>query len=798
VWEFTHVHRSQDWLVLEAGSVSHGRATPYLPVIDLLTAYFQIEDRDDARKVREKVTGKVFSLDHTLAETLPALLALLDVPVEEPGWEILDPLQRRRRTVDAVKRLLRRQSQLQTLLLVFEDLQWIDSETQAVLDALVEDLPGARILLLVNYRPEYRHRWCGRACYTQLRLDPLPPETAEQLLNALLGPDASLGPLKRALIVRTEGNPFFLEESGRAVIEAGSLLGGPGAYRLARPLPTIEVPTTVQAVLAARIDRLPPPDKALLQMASVIGTDVPFALLQEIAAPTDHELHAAIARLHAADFLYEASIFPDLEYTFKHALTHDVAYGSLLHDQRRTLHGRIVGAIERLYPNRLAEHVEQLAHHALRGEAWDKAVTYLRQAGAKAIAASSHREAVHWFEQALGALERLPSTAEARTLAVDLHLESRSALLPLGEFSRMLEQLRAGERLAVALGDRRRIGRICAYLTDYFRQVGEHNQALEAGRRGLAAAEGEGNLDILVATNIYLAHVYYDTGQYSRAAAQLRKNVAALGPELLHERFGLPYLVSVHSRTWLAAALAELGLFDEALEHAQEALRIAEGFNHASSLVSAHMGLGRALLRRGDLARATPVLERGVELARLWEMRLVLPFLTDSLGLAYAMAGRAAEAFPLLQEAFDLHVTMRGTASQSSRLVSLAQAHLLAGDAAQATALATRALELAQRHGERGYLAYAHVILAEAAMGLDAPDYQRAEEHWRTATTLTRDLEMRPLAARCHLGLGTLSCRLGRPDAAERLVSAAALFGEMKMPRQLAQAQAELARLTAR
>ena len=796
VWEFTH-SRTQDWLVLESGSVSHGHATPYLPVIDLLKAYFQIEDRDDVRKIREKVTGNVLTLDPALWETLPAFLALLDVPVEDPGWQGLDPSQRRRQTLDAVKRLLLRQSEVQTLVLVFEDLHWIDSETQALLDALVESLPAARVLLLVNYRPEYRHLWGSRTYYTQLRLDPLPPETADQLLSDLLGPDASLDPLKRALIVRTEGNPFFLEESVRAVVETGCLLGERGAYRLARPLPTIEVPATVQAVLAARIDRLPPRDKAILQMASVVGKDVPFALLEAIAGHADDdELHAAIARLQAGEFLYETGIFPDLEYTFKHALTHDVTYGSLLQNRRRTLHGQIMDAIERLYPDRLPEHVERLAHHAFRGEAWGKAVTYFRQAGVKAIAASLHREAVHWFEQAIGALERLPQTDDARALAVDLHLDIRSALLPLGEFARMLERLHAGERLAAALGDRRRLGRICAYLTDYFRQVGDYEQALEAGRRGLAAAEVEGDLGILLATNIYLGHVYYDTGRYGRATAHLQKNVTTLGPEMLHERFGLPYLVSVHSRTWLAASLVELGLFNEAIEHGKEALRIAEGFNHASSLVSAHMGLGRAHLRRGDLERAVPVLERGVELARLWKMRLVLPFLADSLGLAYALAGRTAESLPLLQEALDLHVTMRGTATQSARLVSLAQGHLLAGNAAEAVSLASRALELAERHGERGYLAYAHGTLGETSMALGSPDYPRAEEHWLAAAALSRDLEMRPLAARCHLGLGTLSRLLGRPDAAERLATAVALLAEMEMPLWLSQAEAELRQMT--
>ena len=251
-------------------------------MVDLLKGYFAIEDRDGPRAVREKMTGKLLTLDRAQEASLPALLALLDVPTGDPSWDALDPRQRRQRTLHALKQLLIRESQVQPLLVVFEDLHWIDSETQALLDGLVESLPAARLLLLVNYRPEYQHPWGSRTYYTQLRLDPLPPETAEELLGALLGPDAGLEPLKRMLIARTEGNPFFLEESVRTLVETGALAGERGAYRLARPLPAIQVPATVQAVLAARIDRLAPEDKALLQTASVVGKDVPFALLQAI------------------------------------------------------------------------------------------------------------------------------------------------------------------------------------------------------------------------------------------------------------------------------------------------------------------------------------------------------------------------------------------------------------------------------------------------------------------------------------------------------------------------------------
>src|SRR5713101_1482361 len=382
VYEFTHSHRLQGWLTLESASVSYGKATSYWPVIDLLKSYFKIQDRDDLREIREKVTGKLLTLDRALEPTLPALLALLDVPVDDAAWSALDPAQRRQRTLDAVKRLLLREAREQSLLVIFEDLHWIDGETQALLDGLVDSLGSARLLLLVNYRPEYQHAWGSRTSYSQMRLDALPAESAGELLDALLGDDPGLGPLKQLLVKR--GNPFFLEETVRTLVETKALAGERGRYRLTQPVRALQVPPTVQTMLAARIDRLSPEDKRLLQVASVVGKDVPVALLQAIAELPDEALRRGLDRLQAAEFLYESGLFPDLEYTFKHALTHDVTYGGLLHERRRELHARIVGAIEELYRNRPMEQVDRLAHHAFRGEEWDKALTYCRAAGRRA------------------------------------------------------------------------------------------------------------------------------------------------------------------------------------------------------------------------------------------------------------------------------------------------------------------------------------------------------------------------------------------------------------------------------
>src|SRR5882672_5552078 len=467
VYEFLHSHHTQGWLWLESSSVSYGKATAYLPVCDLLKAYCHLEDRDDLRTVRAKVTGHILTLDEALQDTVPAVLAL-------------DPLQRRRRTLEALKRVLLRESQVQPLLLVFEDLHWIDSETQAVLDMLVESLPTARVLLLVNYRPEYQHSWGSKTYYTQLRLDPLPEASADTLLQALLGDASGLVPLTQLLIARTQGNPFFLEESVRTLVETEVLAGERGAYHLAQPLATLQVPATVQALLAARLDRLPPEDKRLLQTAAVIGTEVPWPLLQAIADMADEALYRSLAQLQAAEFLYETSLFPEPVYTFKHALTHEVASGSLLHERRRTLHARIVETLEALAGDRRDDQVERLAHHALRGEVWDKALAYGRQAGDKARTRSAYREAVVCYEQALAALAHLPDSRAATEQAIDLRLGLRAALTVLGEApGRMLDHLRRAETLAQTLGDQLRLGWVYADMGTTFWVAGEVDCAID-------------------------------------------------------------------------------------------------------------------------------------------------------------------------------------------------------------------------------------------------------------------------------------------------------------------------------
>jgi tetratricopeptide (TPR) repeat protein len=795
VYELTHSHRLQGWLILESASVSYGKATSYWPVIDLLKNYFKIQDRDDRREIREKVTGKLLTLDEALKPTLTALLALLDVPVDDVVWQALDPAERRRRTLDAVRRLLLREAREQALLVIFEDLHWIDSETQALLDALVESLGSARLLLLVNYRPEYQHAWGGKTYYSQMRLDALPAESAAELLDALLGADSGLAPLKQMLVKR--GNPFFLEETVRTLVETKALMGERGRYRLTQPVPAIQVPPTVQAMLAARIDRLAPEDKHLLQIASVVGKDVPFALLQAVVDLPDEALRRGLDHLQAAEFLYETGLYPDLEYSFKHALTHEVTYGGLLQERRRELHARVVDAIETLQRDRLGEQIERLAHHALRGELREKAVDYLRQAGLKAAARSALQDAQGWFEQALGVLEALPESQATLEQAFEIRLELRWVLNQLGEVRRALERLRETEILAERLNDDRRRSRVCALMTSAHSQLGELEEARASGTRALAIARVLGDLELSILTTTYLEQAHYYRGEYERVVELATDNLAALPADRLFEFFGLPASASVYVRYWLLTSLAELGRFSEATEYQAEAVRLAEPTRHPFTVGAAHFGAGTLYLLKGDWAKARSLLEPGIAALRAGNVVLLLPRMVASSAWALAQLGEASEALNRLREGEQLleRAAARGIVGQSGWAYhSLGHVCLLLGRLGEARRLGDRALEFCPHHP--GFAARALHLLGDIATHPDRFDAETGEAHYREAMALAEPRGMRPLVAHCHLGLGKLARRTGnREQARDHLTTATSMYREMDMRFWLAQAEAGLREL---
>jgi tetratricopeptide (TPR) repeat protein len=512
-------------------------------------------------------------------------------------------------------------------------------------------------------------------------------------------------------------------------------------------------------------------------------------LLLAIADVPEGDVHAEIAHLQGAEFLYGTRLFPDLEYTFKHALTHEVAYGGLLHDRQRALHARIAEAIEGLGTERLAEQAERLAHHALRGELWEKAVAYLHQAGLRAVARGANREAVTDLEQALGALARVSKSRQTTELATDLHLEIRNALLTIGNLARMGEHLQQAEMLARALDDQHRLGRVTAFMLVHHMSSGDYKRAIEFGREALSIARTLGDRSIETITTLPLGMTHFARGDFSEALTFLDRTVALEGAER-YERFGTPGVPWATSRGWIADLLSELGRFEEAIQYGEAAVEIAEAANHSFTLYNCLVGVGLAHLRRGDLGLATPILERSVELCRTWQFAASIAAVSAVLGVIYARTGRADDALAMVAGAVEEFRRSQFHTRPALILLFAGTACLSAGRIDDAASHAREALALTRRLGARGREGHALCLMGDVAWAGGGGD---AESYYREALALAGELGMRPLVAHCHLGLGKLYRRTGKHSGSdEHLATAAAMYREMGMTYWLEKAEAEL------
>jgi tetratricopeptide (TPR) repeat protein len=765
----------------------YGQATPYLPVRDLLRQCCGLTETEGSAAITHKVHQCLRATGCMPEDEAPWLLHLLDVPGAATPLAPCDPQTQQTRMFALLHHVILHACHHQPLILAVENLQWIDATSEAWLAALVERLAGVPLLLLASYRPGYRPPWLDKSLATQVALPGLLPQESLTVVRAVPGPAPLPRHLAQEIVTKAAGNPFFVEELAWSVATHAD-------RHTALPLPD-----TVQAVVAARIDRLPPVAKQLLQIAAVIGTTVPVSLLGAIAEVPDEALQGGLAHLQGTEFVYEARCFPEREYTFTHALIHEVAYGSLLQERRRTLHARIVEALEQLAAERLTAQVDRLAHHAVRGEVWAKACTYCRQAGARAAARSAYREAAAWFEQALTALAQLPERRDTLEQAIDLRFDLQSALMALDEYARAFEHVRAAAALAERLGDDRRLGRSAGYLCSYFINVGEPDRAMAAAQRAFAVATTSGAYDVQVVGPPPLGPAYYHGGDWRQALDYARWTMALLTDERRYVSFGYLIGPAVGARRIVAWSLAELGDFAEGRSVAEDALRIAEAVDSPYTMAMALLSMGLVSRRQGDIGTAIAVLERSLTLAQRAHVPRFSPLPASALGAAYALAGRVAEARSLLDQALERLATRSHSIFEALVLTELSEALLLCGGVDEASRLTARLLDLARTHRGRGYQAHACRLLGDIAAYGHPLEVEEVHAHYRQALTLAAELDMRPLQAHCQRGLGTLYATTGQREQAHAELSVAIdLYRAMGMTFWLPQTEAVLAQVERR
>jgi len=764
VHEFLHAPALSGATILLASTAEHDRNIPYKTIGDLIRFWCLVEERDSRGDVAQKLHRTVLSIDPALAEMLPALESLLDLPVTDEAWANLAAVQRRQRTLDAVTALILRSAAQAPVVLAIEDLHWIDAESLAVFEHVVNSMEAVPLLLIGTHRPEFTNPWIAHGRSALVRLNPLAAPTADELLVDLLGASPKLVEIKRLLMQRASGTPLFLEEMIKALVETGVLAGQRGDRLLAAPINEIRIPVSVQAVLAARIDRLAPGHKTLLQMASVIGTEVPVALLQGIAELPEVTILQMLAELQTMEMLYESQRLPTLQYNFAHALTHDVAYSSMLLSQRRKLHAKVLEAIETRYADRLEEHVEHLAYHALNGEQWEKAAAYLYLAGRRAIDRSAFAEAVRNFDYALDVHARLPSSPESVGRAIDTRFGLRIALLATGHFDRIRDLLSEAEKLAASIDDRQRLARISIDQAIILSVQGDLDTAVEKGRQGRSIAASIDDRALRAMSGFALGQACWFSGQFREALSIIAADLGSLRTEMRHHGHQTTGAVSVLSIGTMANSHTLLGNFEDALNAAQEARQIAGESRRPYDLSFAEFALGFARLTRGNVAAAIPHFDAAFEHAEASGIQVLQPFIAGQMGRAYALAGRSAVALELLEGAISKAIALHLVCFQPWCEGAIALARFQCGETSEAVETARHALAVARKHNYRATEAALLTLLGRMSLSSHAADLEQATAWLQAAVELTNRLEMRPESAHALLYLGNAYQQSGRAE----------------------------------
>jgi class 3 adenylate cyclase/predicted ATPase len=771
-YEFRATSQS-GWMVLETVSVSHGKASAYLPVIDLLRNYFKIANEDDERTRREKVNGKVLTLDRALEDSIPYLFSLLGIVEGDDTLAQMDGQIRKRRTLEAIKRIMLRESLNQPLMVIFEDLHWIDEQTQEFLNLLADSLAIAKILLLVNYRPEYSHQWNSKTYYTQLRLDPLGKESAEEMLSALLGDGKDLLPLKRLIIERTEGTPFFMEEIVQALFEDGVLQRN-GVVKLARSMNAVKVPATVQAVLASRIDRLSAEEKELLQTLAVLGREFPLGLVQRVTRKPEDKLERRLSRLQASEFIYEQPAAGDVEYTFKHALTQEVAYNALLVERRKLLHERAGLALESMFAGQLEDHLDELAYHYSRSDNVAKAVEYLRRAGQQALQRSAYADAISSLSAAIDLLQLLPDSPERIQREVLLELEAGPALLAVKGYAAPetgWAYTRARE-LCEQLGDPPGLFSALYGLWVHHLLRGELPRAYELAERLLRLAQEEHNPALLGQAQHALGSTSYWMGRFVPAIEHLQKATSLYDPE-----GKLPLMIQyggadawVRCLSYQAMALWQLGYPDQALKRGKDTLALARRLSHPFSLAFAGWCFGVMWQLRREASAALKHAESMIALSAEHGFTDQLAWATGLRGWAMTEHGRNEGGIAQIQEGLALSRARGAELWRPHGLCMLADACRETGRLDEGLGALTEALAAADEYENHHCEAEIHRLKGELLLKQNDSNATEAQSCIQRAIEIARKQSAKSWELRATMSLARLLEKQGKRDEARAML----------------------------
>jgi class 3 adenylate cyclase/tetratricopeptide (TPR) repeat protein len=799
VLEFTKTLLEGEYTYLGGDCLHYGVSMAYLPFLDILRAYFNVKEGEREFIVKTKMVKQIASLDEKLKEILPPLHDILSLKVEDEAYLNLEPKQRREQNFEAIRTLLVRESRNKPLVIAIDDLQWIDKTSEEFLTYLIGGLASTHILLILLYRPEYAHPWANKTYYSQIRVDQLSSGVSSDLIRAILE-DGEVAPELRTLILnRAAGNPLFMEEFTHSLVENGSIRKKENQYVLGRKASEIQVPDTIQGIIAARIDRLEDSLKRTMQVASVIGRDFAYRILQTIMG-MQQELKLSLLNLEQLEFIYEKSLFPELEYMFKHALTQEVAYNSLLLKRRKEIHESIGQAIENLYSERLEEFCEVLAHHFARSENWEKAYQYLKSSGEKATRSYSLWEAFGFYKQAINTLSKLPDTEQNKRRGIETRLQMADLMMALGYPEDSFEILQQGEKLSRELDDARSLSSFHGSMGLYHAMKGDNPKAREYLEEAFAEAEKTQDVELVAPIGFQLCSTYQISYENLKIAEVAPRVIALLeGTQRKSGAFGpqfnlYPALVAAYGY-----ALAILGDFREGQAQCEKALRFATEINDIGSMGYVEYWYGFLLTWKGEGKNAIEHLQNAVKYCEQAQVVTLLGLAWNLLGQAHALLGDYETALKYIEKGLRIDSDLGVSYSMPAHYGNLSFVYYKLGDLDNTLSYFGKLLELAPKQDSK-YLKAQFTVELGAGLGkLDKSQFAQAEEYIIQGMKILEELKTRPDCARAYYALGELYADSGQNEKAlEYLEKARDMFQEMGMDYFLRQTQGLLETLEAR
>jgi class 3 adenylate cyclase/tetratricopeptide (TPR) repeat protein len=782
IFEMSKMFPKEEYGYLEGQCLHYGGSIAYLPLLDILRSYFEIKEGEKEFLIQRKIKEKILQLDEKLKTVLPPFQELLSLRVDDEANLKLEPKQKREKIFEAIRDLFIRESQKKPLVLVFEDLQWIDKTSEEFLNYFIGWLANTPILLILLYRPEYIHRWGSRSYYSNVRVDQLSLETSVELVQSILKEGEIVPELRELILNKAAGNPLFMEELTHTLLENGTIEREGDHYLLSRKPSDIQVPDTIQGIIAARMDRLEESLKRIMQVASVIGREFAFRILQAIMEMKE-ELKSHLLNLQGLEFIYEKRLFPELEYIFKHAITQEVAYNSLLLKRRKEIHEKIGRAIEEIYLDRLEEFYEMLAYHYSKSDSLEKAYQYLKLSGNKTMRTYSPIEAFHFYRDAIGILKQMGETDQNKKEQIEVILSMAHSMRLLAYPEDSFKLLQEGETLCKDVKDKKSLAILYSHLGSFYSAKGDAALGMKYQQDAFEEAERLQDSQITARIGAMLTFSMDIAGEYRKVVHITPRILASLEKtQGQGELFGMPVDLRSSLYANYGHGLGYVGEFAKGEQACKKALSLAQEADNVYSIAIAEFLYGCLFSPKGDGGNSAKHMETSIGYLEKLKAVFFLPLAWCLIGEGYRLMGDPGKALGFAEKGLNMkmHIGAPGWLSLHHWVLSLV--HFDLGNLNEARVHAEQALNLGQTNHEKYGEGVSWLQLGRTIGKMEESRIDKAEEYILRGMKILDELETKPAYAVGCLNLGELYADAGQKEKAiENLKRAEVMFQEMGM-----------------